>query len=437
MARPKAPEPIGPGAPECYWADTATPPAAANQPLAASYDLVIIGAGFTGINAALTAAEAGMQVLVLDAHRPGWGASGRNGGFCCLGGDRLGISAIANTFGETEAKHYAQGQLAAIERVEALLANHHIEADRCGQGEWVLAHTTKHRGELTQYQRELAHFYGIQAQLRPTANLDSAGNANPYAQPALWNPAGFGLHPLKYLYGLQAAALAAGAQFHAPAQVLQLKASPKGWRLGGRNFELFARRVLVATNGYTPDNLTATLRGRLLAAQSNILVTQPLPASTLKALHWQHLTPAYDTRKLLYYFRLLPDGRLLFGGRAGISESTTSFAARRAQHTADFQQLFPAAHGLGIDYFWRGRVALSFGQTPHVAQLGKGLYCALAYHGNGIAMGSWCGHQAIKLMLNASHQLPRFMQRPPRRFPLAALRPLYLAAAYTAYRWFD
>ncbi|MBB3167745.1 NAD(P)/FAD-dependent oxidoreductase [Simiduia aestuariiviva] len=437
MAPPKAPDPIGPAAPECYWADTATAPQLPPVSLDSSYDLIVIGAGFTGMNAALTAAEAGMQVLVLDAHAPGWGASGRNGGFCCIGGDHLGITAIANRFGEDDAKRYALGQLAAIDHVAALCENHGIDADRCGQGEWVLAHKHERRADLLNYQRELAHFYGLQAQLRPTANLDSAGNINPYSQPALWTPTGFGLHPLKYLYGLIDTALARGAHIHAPARVTGLRASPAGWRVQGEDFQLRARRVLIATNAYTQDTLTRKLRGRLLPAQSNILVTQPLPADTLRAMHWAHLTPAYDTRRLLYYFRLLPDGRLLFGGRAGISESATSFAARRAQHTADFLQLFPAAHGLGIDYFWRGRVALSRSQTPHVAKLANGLYCALAFHGNGIAMGSWSGHQAVKLMLKAEHQLPDFMQRAPRRFPLPWLRPLYLAAAYVAYQWLD
>lgn len=423
--------------PESWWHVSASAPSFFQYPAALSstpYDVAIIGAGFTGLNAALTLAQQGLSVLVIDQALPGWGASGRNGGFCCIGGDHLGIAAIAHKYGNEQALNYAHYQLDAIDGVRQFLTHNKVEADLNPCGELVLAHHPRAMPLLDDYAQSLQHWYGLKAQPLSREQLTNRGlHGNHHG--GLQVPAGFSLHPLKYLYGLCERAQQAGVAFALGAPVAQVNASPASWHLQRTNAEpVQAHKLLIATNGYTADSLHPALSGRILAAQSNILVTRPLSRSELQAQGWTSQQACYDTRNLLYYFRLLPDNRFLFGGRAGISDSATSFAARRQQHRADFGRYFPAWANVDVDYFWRGHVAMSRRLTPHVAQLDQNLWCALAYHGNGIAMGSACGRSAAKLIMGLSDEnLPAFMQQAPARFPLAALRPAYLAMTYAWY----
>lgn len=421
--------------PNSWWqASTSAPAFFQTETASGRSDIAIIGAGFTGLNAAIALAEQGQSVTVIDQAQPGWGASGRNGGFCCIGGDHLGIEAIARHYGAEQARRYAHYQLDAIDGVQQCITDHALDAEVNPCGEMVLAHQHRASPLLDDYARSLQHWYGLNAQRLDQEQLAGLGlKANHPA--GLQVPAGFSLHPLKYLYGLCERAQQLGVNFALGHPVQQLSHTQGVWLVARTGADpLRARKLLIATNGYTPDSLHPQLAGRVLAAQSNILVTRPLSQAELAAQGWTSQQACYDTRNLLYYFRLLPDNRFLFGGRGGISGSATSFAARRQQHRADFGRYFPAWASVDIDYFWRGHVALSRKLVPHVAQLDQDIWCALAYHGNGIAMASACGKSAARLMLGQKDEtLPGFMQQPPARFPLPVLRPWYLGLTYAWY----
>ena len=425
---------------DSYWRATATEP---DYPSAApkdDYDAAIIGAGYTGLNAAIALAEQGLSVAVIEAQKPGWGASGRNGGFCCIGGDHLGIAAIEKTFGATQAQQYAKAQLASIEQVRNNCERLHINADISGLGETILAHKNQRAAQLNNLATEFSKHYKLTTQRLSPAELKAAGQLSAADFGGLHVPAGFGIHPLKYCYGLVRAAQTLHVDFFNQQPVTGLIANSQGWTLKTPTHDISAKKVLIATNGYTQDSLHPSVYGAVLPALSNILVTRPLSQAELCTQGWTSHNPSYDTRNLLYYFRLLPDQRFLFGGRGGIRQSEASFAARRRQHTLDFQAYFPTWAKVNVDYFWRGHVALSRQQTPHIAELADNLYCALAYHGNGVAMASWSGHKAAGLMLDeptSSADIPAFMRARPKAFPLPGLRNGYLAAAYMAYNWMD
>ncbi|MDN3639120.1 FAD-dependent oxidoreductase [Simiduia curdlanivorans] len=429
------------GAPAAsYWRATATEPDYRTPAPKAVYDAAIVGAGYTGLTAAIALAHKGLSVALIDAQQPGWGASGRNGGFCCLGGDHLGIGAIEKRFGTEQAQRYVQAQLAAIAQVKRNCEDFNISADICGIGETLLAHREKTQAQLHQTQAAFQQHYGLEAQLLSSVELKQRGQCASASFAGLHMPAGFGLHPLKYCYGLVRAAQNLGVDFYNNHTVAALKHTSGRRQLNTSRGQLNARKVLMATNGYTQDAMHPSLNGRVLPALSNILVTRPLTQQELDSQGWWSTNPSYDTRNLLYYFRLLPDQRFLFGGRGGIRQSEASFAARRKQHGVDFQRYFPAWAQVDVDYFWRGHVALARQQTPHIAALGDELYCALAYHGNGVAMASWSGHKAAALMLKdaaAIAEVPAFMQNKPKAFPLPQLRTGYLAAAYLAYNCVD
>jgi glycine/D-amino acid oxidase-like deaminating enzyme len=204
---------------------------------------------------------------------------------------------------------------------------------------------------------------------------------------------------------------------------------------------LSARHVIVATNGYTPEDVSPRHRGRLMPALSSIIVTRPLGEEEKRAQGWTSPLMAFDSRKLLHYFRLLPNNRFLFGGRGGTDASDGGGKAYRPVLEGAFRALFPAWREVEITHYWRGFVCLSYDLVPYVGALDerKTVWTAIAYHGNGVAMGSWCGRAVARLITGktARGEISPVLTRRLSRFPLPAFRPLYLKGAYVWYGWQD
>ncbi|HEY9648730.1 MAG TPA: FAD-binding oxidoreductase, partial [Chroococcidiopsis sp.] len=198
-----------------------------------------------------------------------------------------------------------------------------------------------------------------------------------------------------------------------------------------------AKRVIVATNGYTDDRLHPGMRDRLLPMMSNVITTRPLSQAELEAQGWLTETPIYDTRNLLFYFRLLSDRRILFGSRGGTRGSAAENNRRRAEMTKAFREFFPAWQEVEISHFWTGLICLSAALTPHIGALNEdpSVGYALAYHGNGVAMGTWSGRAIAQLAAGRSSpaSLSAVVRQPLRPFPLPQLRVWYLRAMYAVY----
>ena len=165
-----------------------------------------------------------------------------------------------------------------------------------------------------------------------------------------------------------------------------------------------------------------------MPALSSVIVTRPLTEDERRAQGWTSDLLAYDSRKLLHYFRVLPNGRFLFGGRGGTDASDQGDAAYRPLLTQAFNALFPAWAKVEITHYWRGFVCLSNDLVPYVGALDekKTVWTALAFHGNGVAMGSWCGRAVARLATKrtAREELSPVLTRRLSRFPLPAFRPL-------------
>tara|TARA_R100000322_G_scaffold66272_2_gene41455 strand:+ start:17020 stop:18327 length:1308 start_codon:yes stop_codon:yes gene_type:complete len=392
-------------------------------------DVAVIGAGYTGLSAALTLAEAGVAVTVLDAQAPGWGASGRNGGFCCLGGAGLSGDMLERQFGAPAARALHDTQVAAIDHVDALIDRHGIDVQRHSDGEVRLAHTPRAaRGFEAEAQQYRDH--GIGARVLSKADLDARGLGGPGFHAGLHLRKGFGLDPGAYAIGLARAAHAAGAHIHAMSPVTTLTKSGHRWHLETPKGTLTAARLLVATNGYTPEAL-GPLKAPVLPVQSNVLVTRPLSPEEQAAQGWTSDLMAYDTRTLLHYFRRMPDGRFLFGMRGGIRASVAADRRTTRRLIAHFHAMFPAWRGVEIAQTWSGLAALSRDLLPHVSVVAGDptALAAMAYHGNGVAMGTWSGHAAARLFLGDDIR-PALMRSPLRRFPLAPLRRNILRLGY-------
>lgn len=424
-----------------WWRDSAPQPARKYPRLEneCRCEIAVIGGGYTGLSAALhLSRDFQRDVCLVDAAQPGWGASGRNGGFCCMGASMLSYQALIRRYGLAETRLFHSIQNEAVDLVRTLGTSLEIDFEAVGSGEYQLAHRASRVRSLRAEQAFLHQTLGFETQLYEGTDLARLGMAGPEFHAALHTPTGFGLHPLKYARGLASVAVGSGTALFGDSQILSWSKTNGKHRLVTGQGSITADEVILATNGYTPADLVPDIARGLLPALSAILVTRPMMPEELAAQGWTHHELAYDTRTLLHYFRLLPGARFLFGGRGGTSGSPAALKRRRRVLTDSFRALFPAWRAVDISHFWSGLVCIAQDRVPHLSRHpdDPSIAYALAYHGNGVAMATWMGRAAASMISNgcaASSEIPGFMHTPLKAFPLPALRLSYLRAAYLGY----
>ncbi len=416
----------------CWWSQTCDIAEAARLDADISCDVAVVGGGFTGLNAALKLSEAGADVALFEAREIGWGASSRNGGFCCLGGSMVPDATLDKHFGKDARLEWRGAEVAAVRHVEALLDG--VDADVTSSGETWLAHRPKHMRNIVDDARQAEENYGCTPEIHSPDDLERRGlNAGFHGGMTL--PIGFGLNPRKYVKALQDRATASGARLFEQAQVNRIERSGSQWRLQIGPHHIRADNVLIATNGYSSDDLPPWLRARYMPVQSSVAVTRPLTDAELERQGWTSEQMCYDSRNLLHYFRLLPDRRMLFGMRGGLGSSARSDARAQARLARDFASMFPAWNDVPLTHSWSGMVSLSATMLPLVGEVPgqAGLFHALCYHGNGVAMGSYCGAMAATMMAEPEAQtLPAALKGAPKTFPLGPIRRALMWPAYAA-----
>ena len=424
----------------CWWDETVT---ARPRPLLSGShrcDVAIIGAGFTGLSAALHLARFGRKVVVLEAHHVGWGASGRNGGFCCLGGAKASDKALARKFGEKGLSDWHKTELTAVEFVEDLIADLGLSVDRHSDGETKLAHRPHDFDAMVEEAKAIRAKQGLDVTLIPKDELAAHGMNGPF-HGAMTTKAGFALNPRKYVEGLARAAEDAGVRIFEASPVIEMAHQNAAHSLKSTEGILRADKVVVATNGYSSDRLPRWLADRYIPTQSSVMVTRPLTDSEIEAQGWSSGQMSYDSRHLLHYFRLMPDRRFLIGMRGGLLSSAGREAASRKRVRRDFERMFPAWSHVESAHHWSGFVCISREGTPFVGAVPgvQGAFAGLCYHGNGVAMGSYSGAILADLIHTAQteRRYPAVMSTPLRRFGLGPARRLVMPPAYAHFWWQD
>ncbi len=430
---------------DSWWEASLTPSEDTFTPLESeeNCDVAVIGGGYTGLSAALhLARDHGIDVRVLEAGHIGWGASGRNGGFCCLAASKLSIQALIARYGLAETKRFFAAQLDGIDLVAQLAAEEGIDYDRQGDGNWTVAHHPARFNELEAEAAALTRTLGIPTTLYSAREFAEVGHDSTEQFGALHTAAGFGLHPLKFLRGLALAAGRRGARLHPHSRVLDWQRGGGRHRLRTAGGWLSAQRVILATNGFTPEDLHPACDGRTLPALSNILTTRPLTEDELAAQCWRSDSPVCNTRQLLFYYRLLPDRRFLFGARGDMTGRPRDSERMRVWLRRRLGEVFPAWRNVPISHFWRGLVCFTRDLTPALGQLedDPSVFYGFGYQANGVNTAPWAGRALARLIAgrrNDPAALPAVLAGPAPRFPFAALRPWYLRGAWLYYRLTD
>ena len=428
-----------------YWEATADTDTVESAALAAdaSCDVAIIGGGYTGLSAALhLARDYGADVRLLEAGHVGWGASGRNGGFCCVGGTGMHRDELVSLAGLDAARAYYAAQERAVELVRSLIDEEGIDCDVLGEAEVEIAHTPRAFERLREDHALMTGPFGGDAELFNAAEARERFYDSTETYGALSGGPAFGLHPLKYCIGLAQAAVEHGARLHAHSEVLDWSRSETGkHRLETKGGTLTANRVIFATNGFMPEQLHPAFHGRAMPVISAIVVTRPLTDDEWNAQGWRSNEPTINARRLLNYFRRLPDGRFLFGGRGDVIGSPARERQTYAWLERRLREIWPAWRDVAIDYRWHGLICTTATLRPSIGRLedDDSVFFGFGYHGNGVNTATWTGQQLAE-WAGRNRQpegLPDIVNGLSRRYPLPAFRRSFLRFALFAARQLD
>ena len=389
-------------------------------------DVVVLGAGLTGLSAALELAQAGLHVVVLEARRVGWGASGRNGGQVIFGYG-CDQSKIAALVGIEEARRLFAWSLEGVRLVRERIAAHGIDA-HWRDGHAHVAIKPRHVDELKAWQDDLARHYGYELPWWDRERLQSVLPSPRYLG-GLYDPQSGHLHPLNYTLGLARAAVSAGVRIFENTEVTALQRGPKPV-LRSAHGEVQAGFVVLAGNALV-HGIAPELDSRIMPVGTYVGATEALGESRANELIRNGMAVA-DVNWALDYFRLSRDHRLLFGGRA--SYSTLPPPNLRGTMTARMTRVFPQLKGVKFDEVWGGYVDISLNRAPHWGRLGDNVYFAQGFSGHGVAATGLAGRVIAEAIRGQAARLDAYAKIPHRPFPGGrALRTPLLVAAMA---WF-
>ncbi len=386
-------------------------------------DVAIIGAGYTGLSTALHLANVhGIKAHVLEANQTAWGCSGRNAGFILKSSGRKPYATMQRQWGEEVMRGIYDEMCQGVDTVKHLIAQG-IDCDQQEAGFIKVAHKPSMFKALISQAKLQQQLFGYDVQILTQQDVRQHYMDDKNAYGAIRYQDGFGVNPLKLAWGYQKLARSAGAKVHTSSPVIswqeekgqQVLHTPKG--------QVKAQKVVIATNGYTPKGLHDLVTNRSLPVLSQIIVTEPLTEHQLAACNFLTSNVVMDTRALKYYYRKLPDNRILFGGRGAITGKGADDPYFANRLLAVLKTSFPALANISSRYAWSGWICMALDDLPHIHQNEKNtIFYSMGYCGSGVSFSVQAGKRlAEKVAGMSSPNLPLYQKALP-KFPFAPLR---------------
>ena len=420
-----------------YWIGTAGEPPADDGPVTADMDVdvVIIGAGFTGLTAAIfLAQEYGIRATVLEANRTSWGCSTRNGGQAQCASGRLKRSQWIERYGLDTALKLHRECLDGMKTFKSLIQD--IDCEPQHGGHLYVAHRDKVMPTLEKEAKLLRETFDYDAQILDAETVKRDWIGDQEAAGAMHEPEGIGIHAGKLAFGYLKKARSLGARVHPSSPV-------QGWetRNGVHYLKtpggvVKARAVGIATGGYTSQSLHPELKNRLLPILSNSIVTRPLTPGEIDACSLRTHQVITDTRVLRHYYRLLPDNRLQIGSRSAITGRDAPQQKYEDALVSNMVRKFPALKGISLEYSWWGWVDVSHDMMPRIHQPDpkETVFYALGYGGNGVMYSAQAGRRLAQWIAGDGKQLdlPIFNSK----LPFPNIREMVESQAFAPFRRF-
>src|SRR5712691_40958 len=390
-----------------FWTTTVDSPAvAASSGLPDSVDVAVIGGGYCGLSAARTLAKRGVNVAVFEAETFGWGASSRNGGMV-LTGMKLPVPTLTKRYGREAVRKMYAASLEAIDCVEKIVREENIDCSfsRCGHLEVACkqTHFDGYEECAALIQREFNH----ELRIIPKNELRGEIGSDIYFG-GMVDETSAGLNPARYVAGLALAAQRAGACLYDRTRVERVEASSlngvRKFRVQTSKGAVTAREVLLASGAYT-TGATPALQKKIIPIGSYIIATEILPAELARELSPRNRM-IYDSKHFLYYYRLTPDNRMLFGGRAAFFPETENTVRQSAEILRrGMIDVYPQLQDAKVAFVWGGTLDFTLDVMPHAGKI-DGMYFATGFAGHGIAAATWFGEKLAGLICGDPNDIP-------------------------------
>jgi glycine/D-amino acid oxidase-like deaminating enzyme len=376
--------------PPSLYAETARAPIA-TPPLDGDKrtSVAIVGGGFTGLSAALHLAEEGVEVTVLEAHEPGWGASGRNGGQVNPG-LKHDPDVVEEHFGSDLGQRMIEMSWNAPNVVFDLVKRYQIQCEARQSGTLRAAYTeTAAQGIRASYEQGAQR--GMPVELLERDAMRAATGADRY-NCALLDRRGGHLNPLSYARGLAQAAIQVGVKVHGGTRVLEVSRQGTRWQLTTPTGSVSAEKLVLATNGYT-DDLWPKLRRTVVPVYSGIVATEPIPDTVARDI-FPARASLYEMGQVTVYYRLDAQNRVLMGGRCRQGPVSHPDQMQFLERYA--LRLWPQLAPFKFSHGWNGQLAVTMDHYPHIHEPADGVLVCLGYNGRGVAMSNAMGPQLAR-----------------------------------------
>lgn len=411
-------------APGTYYQATA---ATANQaPLQGTQEVrvCVVGGGFAGLNTALGLAERGVRdITLLEAHQPGFGASGRNGGFI-FGGFSRGEDRLLADLGLVRAKALYRGTTDAVSLIRERVQRYRIDCELM-EGGVVWANWFRDQNILRERQRLLRESFDTDWQWLGREQMQAHVRTDRYHE-GLFEPSAMHFHPLKYAQGIASAAGAAGVRIHGASPATSLRRDGAGWRVSTPQGEVRAQTVVLSCGGYLAG-LHPKVDAGVLPIATYVMVTEPLGPRLPELL--PTAAAVYDTRFAFDYYRALPDSRLLWGGRISIRDRSPQDVIRLLRR--DLDKVFPDLADVRVEHAWSGLMGYARHEMPQIGEIEPGLWLAQAFGGHGVAPTTFGGELVASAIAQGDqrwHELSGYGL-------VSTLKPAGFLGAQLSYSW--
>jgi len=416
---------------QSYWLEQLGESRDLPDALPKNVDVVIVGSGYTGLNAAIETARGGRSTLVLDAGDPGFGCSTRNGGQISTS-VKPSLEKLTAKFGAERARAIRGEGEKALEWIEQRILEEGINCDFARSGRFHAAHTPQHYETLVRDAEKMKREEGIESYAVSRSEQRSELGSDSYFGGVVFTRHS-SLHPARFHRGLLNVAMDAGAKVVGHCRVSGLEKAGTKFQVSTERGVVTAGNVIVATNGYT-TGLTRWLQRRVIPIGSNIIATQELPVELMDRLFPTNRI-ASDTCKVVYYYRASPDRRrVLFGGRVSARETAPDVSGPKLYES--MCRIFPELGDYGITHSWSGTVAYTFDELAHTG-VHEGIHYAMGYCGSGVSMASYLGMRVGQKVLGIKQGQTAFDDLPHPTRIFYSGKPWFLPAAIAWYKWKD